>query len=152
MSLDDLFRLCNFGIVPFWLLLAVAPRARVTALLVHAPLVPVLLGILYGVLIFSGDPAPEEGNMGSLAGVSVLFSVPRVMTAGWIHYLIFDLFVGAWETRDAHRRGLSHWLVVPCLALTFLLGPLGLLAYLGVRFARTRTLGLEELPTHGLRG
>jgi Domain of unknown function (DUF4281) len=147
MSLDDLFRVCNFGILPFWALLALAPRARVTALLVHLPVVPAVLGIVYGVLIFTGSPPPAEGNMGTLAGVTALFSVPRVLTAGWIHYLIFDLFVGAWETRDAARRGIPHWLVVPCLGLTLMLGPLGLLAYLGVRFARTRVLGLGELPS-----
>lgn len=144
MPYDTLFRVCNFGILPFWLLLAFAPRARLTALLVHLPLVPILLGTLYGILLFTGSPPPPEGNMGSLAGVSALFSVPRVLTAAWIHYLIFDLFVGAWQTRDAARRGVSHWLVVPCLALTLMLGPLGLLAYLGVRYARTRVLGLDE--------
>jgi Domain of unknown function (DUF4281) len=144
MEIDSLFRVCNLGILPFWALLALAPRARVTAHLVHQPVVPVLLGVVYGALIFSGSPAPPEGNMGTLAGVSVLFSVPRILTAGWIHYLVFDLFVGAWEARDAARRGISHWLVVPCLALTLMLGPLGLLAYLGLRFARARVLGLDE--------
>jgi hypothetical protein len=149
MTIDSLFRLCNFGILPFWLLLALAPRSRATALLVHQPVVPSLLGLVYGVLLFSGSPAPTEANMGSLAGVSALFSVPRILTAGWIHYLIFDLFVGAWEARDAARRGVPHWLLVPCLGLTLMFGPLGLLAYLAVRFARTRVLGLDE-PTASL--
>jgi hypothetical protein len=149
MTMDSLFRVCNLGILPFWVLLAVAPRARVTVWLVHAPLVPALLGVVYGVLIFTGSPPPDDGNMSSLAGVSALFSAPRVLTAGWIHYLIFDLFVGAWETRDAGRRGIPHWLVVPCLGLTLMLGPLGLLVYLGVRFARTRVLGLDEAAAVG---
>ncbi|HEX6243899.1 MAG TPA: ABA4-like family protein [Polyangiales bacterium] len=149
MSLDTLFRVCNLGVLPFWLLLALAPRARLTALLVHRPLVPILLGTLYGVLIFTGSPPPADGNMGSLAGVTALFSAPQVLTAGWIHYLIFDLFVGAWETRDAARRAVPHLLVVPCLGLTLMLGPLGLLAYLGVRYARTRVLDLDEtLPSN----
>jgi hypothetical protein len=147
MAYDTLFRVCNVGILPFWLLLTFAPRARVTALLVHQPLVPIFLGMLYGILLFTGSAPPPEGNMGSLTGVSALFSVPRVLTAAWIHYLIFDLFVGAWEVRDAARRGISHWLVVPCLGLTLMLGPLGLLAYLAVRFARTRVLGLDEAMT-----
>lgn len=144
MPPETLFKLCNTGILPFWALLVLAPRARVTALLVHQPVVPILLGVVYGALIFGGGAAPADGNMGSLAGVSALFSVPSILTAGWIHYLIFDLFVGAWEARDAARRGVPHWLVVPCLVLTLMLGPLGLLAYLGVRFARTRLLGLDE--------
>jgi len=44
--------------------------------------------------------------------------------------------VGSWEVRDAQRRGVSHLLVVPCLVLTFLFGPAGLLLYLGLRTAR----------------
>jgi hypothetical protein len=35
--------------------------------------------------------------------------------------------------RDARARGIRHWLVVPCLALTFMFGPVGWLLYLGVR-------------------
>jgi Domain of unknown function (DUF4281) len=41
-----------------------------------------------------------------------------------------------WETRDAARRGVPHWMVIPCLLLTFMFGPAGWLAYLGVRALR----------------
>ena len=33
------------------------------------------------------------------------FTSPCVALAGWIHHVIFDLFIGAWEVRDAQRRG-----------------------------------------------
>ena len=49
------------------------------------------------------------------------------------HFLAFDLFVGRWEYLDARERQLTHWLLAPCLFLTLMLGPLGLLAYLGAR-------------------
>jgi hypothetical protein len=65
--------------------------------------------------------------------VSRLFANRHLLLAGWVHYLAFDLFVGAGEVRDARRHALSHLLVVPCLALTFLLGPAGLLLYYAVR-------------------
>jgi len=55
-----------------------------------------------------------------------------------VHYLAFDLFVGTWETRDAAGRGISRWLVAPCLLLTFLFGPIGWLSYHLVRRARAR--------------
>ena len=64
------------------------------------------------------------------------------LLAGWVHYLAFDLFIGAWETRDAAARGVPHAWVVPCLLMTFLLGPIGLLAYLAIRGLRVRTLEL----------
>jgi hypothetical protein len=41
--------------------------------------------------------------------------------------------VGSWEVRDARDRGVPHLLVVPCLVLTFLLGPSGWLLYIIVR-------------------
>ena len=68
------------------------------------------------------------------------------LLAGWVHYLVFDLFVGSWEVSDARRLGIPHLFVVPCLILTFLLGPCGLLLYLAVRsFASgKRALGSES--------
>lgn len=38
--------------------------------------------------------------------------------------------------RAARRDGLPHLLVLPCLALTFLFGPAGLLLFLALRLAR----------------
>lgn len=143
MDLDLAFRLFNFGVLFFWALLVLAPRARVTALLVHAPVVPVLFGAAYAVLLFGGGGS--EGDMTSLKGVVALFANPRVAFAGWVHYLIFDLFVGAWEARDAQRRGIPHLALVPCLVATLLFGPLGLLAYLALRFASRKVATFAEV-------
>jgi hypothetical protein len=63
-----------------------------------------------------------------------------------VHYLAFDLFIGAWQVRDAQRLEVPHLLVVPCLALTFVVGPLGLLAYFIVRVAVVRKWPGEEPP------
>lgn len=56
-----------------------------------------------------------------------------MLLAGWVHYLAFDLFVGTWEVQDAVKNSVSHLLVIPCLLLTFLFGPIGLLSYFAVR-------------------
>ena len=69
----------------------------------------------------------------SLEGVMRLFASPWLVLAGWLHYLAFDLFVGAWLTRDASRNGIRHVLVVPCLIATLLAGPIGLGSYLVLR-------------------
>lgn len=62
-----------------------------------------------------------------------------MLLAGWLHFLAFDLFVGAWQVRTARRDALPRLLVVPCLALTFLFGPAGLLAFLALRAALRAT-------------
>jgi len=76
------------------------------------------------------------GGFSTLAGVGTLFTNPWLLLAGWVHYLCFDLLVGSWELQDARERGIPHWMVVPCLALTFLFGPAGWLLYSIVRSIR----------------
>jgi hypothetical protein len=88
--------------------------------------------------------AGAEGGFSSLEDVRRLFADPYLLLAGWVHYLAFDLFVGAWEVRDAQRLGIPHLLVVPCLVLTFLFGPAGLLLYGIVRAVRTRRIVIDE--------
>jgi hypothetical protein len=143
MDPSTVFAICNNGVLPAWLLLAVAPRWRWTGLLVHAVWIPGLLALVYVWALVSAPPLPEGAGFGSLEAVMRGFSVPHVAVAGWVHYLAFDLFVGAWECRDAARRGISHLWVIPCLLLTLLLGPVGLALYLIVRFALTRELSLD---------
>jgi hypothetical protein len=146
MSPDTIFTICNNGVLPAWLLLLAAPRWVWTQRLVHAVWIPALLGLVYIAIFTLGPPPPEGGSFFSLNGVMTFFTQPTAVLAGWVHYLVFDLFVGAWEVRDAQRRGIAHGWVVPCLLLTLMLGPSGLVAYLAVRFALTRVVSLEESP------
>jgi hypothetical protein len=141
MTLPDpatVFTIANDSILPFWILLVVAPNWRGTHILVHSVLIPAVLGLTYIWLLGSAmlfQTPPAGAGFSSLAGVMALFSSPIAMTGGWIHYLIFDLFVGAWITRDAQRRGVAHLAVIPCLIVTLLFGPAGLLLYLILRAA-----------------
>lgn len=135
MTPEQVFLIATYGVMPFWLLLALAPKWRWTQTLVHSALVPVLIGIAYSYYALTGPFFSGEGGFGSLPDLMVLFRSPEAVLAGWLHYLVFDLFVGAWEVRDAERRGMNHWLVVPCLVFTLMLGPTGLLLYLVLRTA-----------------
>ncbi|RZK46668.1 MAG: DUF4281 domain-containing protein [Hymenobacter sp.] len=124
-------------------MLGLAPRWRATRYLVLSGAWPLGLAALYagciGTHYLGGHGG--EGGFNSLAQVAVLFRSPWALLAGWVHYLCFDLGVGAWQVRDAQRRQVPHWAVVPALGLTFLLGPVGLLLYYGARAA----LGKKEL-------
>jgi len=137
MSPEQLFSLCGALVLPGWLLLIFVPRWKWTARVIAAWVLPLALAVVYLFLVAThfGD---SEGGFGSLAEVSRLFQNPHNLLAGWIHYLAFDLFIGSWEVRDAQRIGIHHLLVVPCLILTFLLGPVGLLLYFALRFALKR--------------
>ncbi|HTT96958.1 MAG TPA: ABA4-like family protein [Rhizomicrobium sp.] len=141
MSPELIFAIANNGILIFWLLLIVAPRWRGTELAVHSIAVPLVLGLAYLWLFtrvwLGGEGAPGT-NYTTLPGVMALFDSPTGAVMGWIHYLVFDLFLGAWQARDAAKRRISHWVVVPCLIVTLMAGPIGLALYLGLRLALRR--------------
>jgi len=142
-SPEAVFSMASAAVLPGWLLLVLAPRWRWTARLVSAVLIPGLLAVLYAAII-AARWGGAEGGFSSLADVQKLFADPWILLAGWIHYLVFDLFIGAWEVRDAGRLGIPHLLVAPCLVLTFLFGPVGLLLYGIVRAVRTRRVLVDE--------
>jgi len=145
MDASTLFSICNNAVLPFWALLVVAPGWPWTQRLVHSALVPAVFSVVYAGALLAAD-VPTDAGMGTLAGVMTLFSVPEAALAGWVHYLVFDLFVGAWEVRDARRHGISHLAVVPALLLTLGLGPIGLALYLAIRAALRHTGSLVEEP------
>ncbi|MFN7545790.1 MAG: ABA4-like family protein [Acidobacteriota bacterium] len=123
--MDDLFRIANLVVLPGWALLLLVPHWRFTQR-VCALALPLLLGSLYIGLMSAGL---GEGGFDSLENVMKLFRQPRAVLAGWVHYLAFDLFIGAWIVRDAAAAGVPRWIQAPCLVFTFLLGPVGLSGY-----------------------
>ena len=137
MSAESIFTLCGMIVLPGWLLMAFLPRWRPGATLIAPVIIPAILGLIYAWLLFT-QMGTTDGGFGNLAGVRELFSNDFLLLAGWIHYLAFDLFIGSWEVRDAQRLGIPHWLVIPCLFMTLMLGPLGLLLYLAFRIGWKR--------------
>ena len=138
MDFDLAFSLVNLSVMPAWVMMIFLPRWSVTQTLVHSMLYPLILGAVYTVLLLLsvfGGMGGEGGGFSTIAAVRALFSVDIGIVVGWTHFLLFDLFVGAWEARDARRRGFHHGLLIPCLFFTFVAGPLGLLLYVILRWA-----------------
>jgi hypothetical protein len=86
--------------------------------------------------LIAGFAGGASGGFSSIAEVRQLFQSDHALTAGWIHYLAFDLIVGTLIARDAARAGTPAAFVPPALILTFLFGPVGLLAHLIVRIGQ----------------
>jgi hypothetical protein len=137
MPAETIFSAANMLAMAGWLALLVAPRNRTVTWRVAGLIIPALLAALYAVLLAVHAPA-AEGGFSSLAGVAALFRPEGVLLAGWVHYLAFDLFIGAWICRRGAAEGMNPWLVRLCLPPTFLAGPAGLLLFLGLRAAVVR--------------
>ncbi|WP_372622897.1 ABA4-like family protein [Falsiroseomonas sp.] len=139
MPAETLFSVANLLAIVGWLALLVAPRARLANRTIAGLAIPALLAALYAVLLAIHAPG-AEGGFGSLAEVAALFRTEGVLLAGWIHYLAFDLFIGAWICRRGAAEGMNPWLVRLCLPPTFLAGPIGLLLFLTLRFATVKEI------------
>ena len=116
-------------------MLAVLPGQPWVTKMITTRVVPSLLAMLYTAIVVSLF-GRTPGGFSTLAGVGMLFSNPWLLLAEWVHYLTFDLLVGSWELQDAREHGIPHWMVLPCLALTFLFGPAGWLPYTILRSIR----------------
>jgi hypothetical protein len=132
---ETLFSLASSAALVGWAILAVAVflRAR-DPLVTAARLVAAVLAGLYVALLVRGAALgpglPEGAGFSTLAGVEALFARREAILGGWVHFLAFDLFVGTWEAEDAGKRRMPGWLLLPCLFLTLMAGPAGLLLYL----------------------
>ncbi len=132
MSIDLIFSVANMFALLGWAGLILLPGRAWVIDGVAGFAVPALLSVAYAGLI-GAFWAVAEGGFSSLDEVRLLFQTPGLLLAGWLHYLAFDLFVGAWEVRTSRAEGIPHFLVVPALVLTFLFGPAGFLLFMVIR-------------------
>lgn len=127
---DSIFSICNTAILFFWALLLVFPKKRLTQRLITYPWVPLGLSFFYAYFLF-GFGGLTEADFSSLQGIVQLFrqATPESAAAGWLHYLAFDFWMGAWIVKHSQQKSIPHlWIVFPLL-FTFMLGPMGVLLY-----------------------
>jgi hypothetical protein len=144
-----LFKLANNAALIGWMSLIFLPRWRWSARLIAPALIPALLAVLYSFLVVT-QFGHSPGGFSSLSSVALLFQNRGMLLAGWVHYLAFDLFVGSWEVRDSQAAGIRHYLIVPCLLLTFLFGPAGWLLYILLRSVANRSGVIENVEEAAL--
>lgn len=129
LPLDLLFDGANIFVLPFWLLMIFLPNWSITRKVMGSFLPFVALAGLY-IYLFVNTLDPETAQAFSnpqLADVARLFADERVAAAGWIHFLVADLFVGRWMYWDGQRTGV--W-TIHSLVFCLFAGPIGLLSHI----------------------
>jgi hypothetical protein len=114
--------------LPLWLAMILFPRSAMTRRLMAAS-TPLLtaMGAAYAGLL--ARAALQEGlprNLFDGDGWRGVLASPQGFATGWMHFVVFDLFVGRWiwETALAEGRRCRVALVFACLA-----GPIGLMVF-----------------------
>jgi hypothetical protein len=137
MDLNTLFSISNALVMPFWLIMFFVPRWAWAVRIVRSPLIAVPPALVYAATVL--PLAVQMGgslfsSFGTLSGVVSLLSTPQGALIGWVHFLCFDLFVGRWAYLDAIEKKIPALLMTPVLFFIFMLGPVGLLLHLILRF------------------
>ncbi|MCU0404230.1 MAG: ABA4-like family protein [Chitinophagaceae bacterium] len=137
MSPETIFSVTNALALFSWIFLLLFPfRPLTNKVLIGVPVT--LLAIAYAWLVFQSLSPGDFEKFQTLEGITSLFSVPGAVLVGWIHYLAFDLMAGLFIANNAAKHGIRHIVIVPCLIFTFMLGPVGLLLYLIIRWSLTK--------------
>ncbi|MFF9865688.1 ABA4-like family protein [Streptomyces sp. NPDC013953] len=135
-----LFELSFFLAAPVWLLMILAPNWSWTSRVAASPLtvVPILL-------VYLGLAAPvlpelwtavREPDLDTFRDLTALADGAGAI---WAQVIAWDLLIGQWMFLESRRLGLHPLLTGPLLVLTILLSPVGLLVFLTLRWAKSRS-------------
>lgn len=128
MTPESIFQVFN-GLAPlFWMALILAPRSKWVHRYILSGAAVAFLAAGYMIVVLSHFNF-EGADFMSLAGITALLRDPWAMTAGWIHYLAFDLLAGALITHKGMNLGIQRLWLIPCQLATFMLGPVGVVLF-----------------------
>jgi len=80
----------------------------------------------------------------SLDMLYTIFSTESFLLIFWLHFLIINLFIGSWVSRDAAKYNMTRRLVALPLIFIYFTGPIGLIIYWIVRVFYAKKLGFHD--------
>jgi hypothetical protein len=138
MTPDSIFQLSNTIALLGWLILVIASPFWVSFDKLLIGIVVTLFAITYFWLLAQNFKFSDMEKFSTLDGVMELFTSKIAVTTAWLHFLAFDLMAGIWIKKNAVQHGIKHWILLPCFFFTFMIGPVGVLLYLLIRFVHTK--------------
>lgn len=124
MTPASLFNFGNTFVLIGWVLLLVLPNWKHSQAVVLNGVI-LVLGLVYTYLILGSIGEFDVDSFSTLSNVKDLFQEDVAVAAGWLHYLAFDLFVGAYIVRKSKEIGLSRLIYSFTLPFAFMFGPIG---------------------------
>ena len=148
LTVENIYLIVNWGIIPFWLMLVFFPNLSVTNFLVNSVIVPLLLSTAYAYLAYKifldGNILSGFNLYNGIEDLYAVFSDELFLLIFWIHFLTLSLFVGAWISRDSQRYNISKPITMISLVITYFSGPVGLLFYWLFRIFFAKKINFNE--------
>ena len=148
LTVENIYLIVNWGIIPFWLMLVFFPNLSVTNFLVNSVIVPLLLSTAYAYLAYKifldGNILSGFNLYNGIEDLYAVFSDELFLLIFWIHFLTLSLFVGAWISRDSQRYSISKPITMISLVITYFSGPVGLFIYWLFRIFFAKKINFNE--------
>ena len=148
ITTENIYLVANWGVIPFWLLLILAPNHGLTNFLAQSVIAPLLLATGYSYLTYN---LYLEKNVfdgfelySGLDGLYSMFSNEILLLIFWLHFLAISLFAGAWIIRDARRYLIPRIITIPTLILTYFSGPVGIVIYWLIRIFFAKKISFDD--------
>ena len=145
---ENIYLVANWGVIPFWLLLILAPNHGLTNFLAQSVIAPLLLATGYSYLTYN---LYLEKNVfdgfelySGLDGLYSMFSNEILLLIFWLHFLAISLFAGAWIIRDARKYLIPKIITIPALVLTYFSGPVGIVIYWLIRIFFAKKISFND--------
>ena len=141
-----LFDIANTYVLPFWTVMILFPNWGVTKKVMGSYLIFLpLIGLYIYFLVATVDPdaAAALANP-QLADIARFFAQEGAAGAGWVHFLVMDLFVGRWIYWQGQEKQI--W-TIHSLIFCLFFGPVGLLSHIITAAIFNRNKNLAETTT-----
>jgi hypothetical protein len=139
MNATSIFSFGNSFVLLGWILLIFLPKWKHTQTIILNGMI-VLFALIYAYLLLKDIGSFSVDSFSTLANVKALFQNDNAVVMGWIHYLAFDLFVGAYIVKKSQQLQISRWLYTLPLPFTFMFGPVGYLLFFLIKTVKTKTI------------
>ena len=148
-TIEMVYLWLNIGVIPFWLILVFLPNSKLGSIFVSSIFPIFLLTTAYTFVIYksylgSYDFFSNFNLYLGLSNLSDLFSNKEFLIIFWIHFLAINLFCGSWMSRDGSRLLISKYLMFFPIAITYFIGPLGILIYWIIRIFYAKKISLYD--------
>ena len=149
LTLENIYLWTNFGILPFWILLIIAPSSKITQFFLNSVILPLILSIAYSYIIYQSILLDETifdffGLYLGIDNLYTIFSTESFLLFFWLHFLALNIFLGSWMSRDGVKYNINRSLMFFPLLLVYFTGPLGLVIYWIIRIFYAKRINLHE--------
>jgi len=149
LTLENIYLWTNFGILPFWILLIIAPSSKITQFFLNSVILPLILSIAYSYIIYQSILLDETifdffGLYLGIDNLYTIFSTESFLLFFWLHFLALNIFLGSWMSRDGVKYNINRSLMFFPLLLVYFTGPLGLVIYWIIRIFYAKRLSFHD--------